>query len=282
MHTLRTEGDAHWDGMHIGMDVCGRREGTEMGARRDGQSYRKPVREGVWWLWGRTSFTGLHGGNDIINTDHDHFITSEMSTRMQCRIQNDVTVGGDWPEPTYQSNSHNQILPDRKYYYTADYNRRKVLERGSGVVNDQSEECKGFSVTLLLSSVRNAENKDCRLINFHDNSDLGKNDTKQPEDKEALATVQNALTTASMHYGLGVCAQITGVQYWHALMNYSQLSKGSLNLVNGCVYGRAGYLGRLWKILQWTIMCAKLATEMPVNHTYCQLRRAFGMQKIKV
>ncbi len=31
-------------------------------------------------------------------------------------------------------------------------------------MNDQLEECKGFSVTLPLSSVRDAENQDCRSI----------------------------------------------------------------------------------------------------------------------
>ncbi len=70
-------------------------------------------------------------------------------TRTQCRVRNDVTVGGDWPESTYQPNRHDQILLDRKYY-NADHNRRKVLERGPGVVNDQLGECKGFSVTLPL------------------------------------------------------------------------------------------------------------------------------------
>ncbi|KAK0217705.1 hypothetical protein EDD85DRAFT_961838 [Armillaria nabsnona] len=97
-----------------------------------------------------------------------------MQTRTQYRVRNDVTVGGDWPEPTYQPNSHDQILPDRKYYDAADYNRRKVLERGPGVVNDQLEECKGFSVTLLLSSVRDAENKDCCSISerYHPACDL--------------------------------------------------------------------------------------------------------------
>ena len=137
---------------------------------------------------------GLRGGNDVTNTNHDRFITSEMSvpvlpntsssysqsqpplplpssdcyrstqTRTQCRVRNDVTVGGDWPEPTYQPNSHDQILPDRKYYDAADYNRRKVLERGPGVVNYQLEECKGSSVTLPPSSVRDAENQHCRSI----------------------------------------------------------------------------------------------------------------------
>lgn len=94
------------------------------------------------------------------NTDPDRFIMSDMSvpvlpdtsssyslsrpplqppillpwpdcyhstqTRTQCRVRNDVTIGGDWPKPTYQLNSHDQILLDRKYYNA----RRKVLERG--------------------------------------------------------------------------------------------------------------------------------------------------------
>ncbi|PBL00187.1 hypothetical protein ARMGADRAFT_1072565 [Armillaria gallica] len=52
---------------------------AEGGAR--GMVRAKPVREGVWWLWGGTSFAGLHGGNDVTNTDPDRFITSEMSTK---------------------------------------------------------------------------------------------------------------------------------------------------------------------------------------------------------
>ncbi|KAK0224598.1 hypothetical protein EDD85DRAFT_233768 [Armillaria nabsnona] len=90
--------------------------------------------------------------------------------RTRCRVRNDVTIGGDWPEPKYRLNSHDQILLDRKYY-NADSNRREVLKRGQGppqvstaadVVNHQSDECKTL-VTLPLSE-HDAESQHCRSI----------------------------------------------------------------------------------------------------------------------
>ncbi len=139
------------------------------------------------------------------NADPDRFITSDMSVpvlpnssssssqsrpplepltplpwpdcyhptqaRTRCRVRNDVTIGGDWPEPKYRLNSHDQILLDRKYY-NADYNRREVLKRGqeppqvptdAHVVNHQSDECK-ISVTLPLSAEHDAKSQHCRSI----------------------------------------------------------------------------------------------------------------------
>lgn len=187
-------------GWYARKDRCAREEGGNGDGRsKKWPSYRKPVREVVWWLWaGTSSIAGLYGGNDVNNTDPDRFITSETSvpvlpntsssyslsrppleppislpssdcyrstqTRTQCRVRNDVTIGGDWPEPMYQLNSHDLFLLDRKHYNAADHNRRKVLERGPGVVNYQLEECKGSSVTLPPSSVHDAENQHCRSI----------------------------------------------------------------------------------------------------------------------
>ncbi len=60
---------------------CAREDGGNGdGSSKRWPSYRRPVREVVWWLWGGTSSNaGLHGGNDVTNTDPDRFITSEMS-----------------------------------------------------------------------------------------------------------------------------------------------------------------------------------------------------------
>ncbi|KAK0430879.1 hypothetical protein EV421DRAFT_1912421 [Armillaria borealis] len=91
--------------------------------------------------------------------------------RTRCRVRNDVTIGGDWPEPKYRLNSHDQILLDRKYY-KADSNRREVLKRGqehphvstdADVVNHQSDECKTL-VTLPLSAEHDAKSQHCCSI----------------------------------------------------------------------------------------------------------------------
>ncbi len=168
---------AHGDGSAREEGGNGRLEVEEM------TSCRKEVA-----LWGGTSvLAGLHGGNDVTNTDHDRFITSAQVPQAHIRSRNhrylslcrivttqrrqgrSVACRTTSPlaeiglSPRTNRNSHGQILLDRKYY-NADHNRRKVIERGPGVVNDQLAECKGFSVTLLLSSVRDAENQDCRSI----------------------------------------------------------------------------------------------------------------------
>ncbi|PBK76371.1 hypothetical protein ARMSODRAFT_1011633 [Armillaria solidipes] len=125
------------------------------------------------------------------NAGPDHFITSDMSSRpplepliplpwpdcyhpmqarTRCHARNDVTISGDWPEPKYRLNSHDQILLDRKYY-NADSSRGEVLKRGqeppqvftdADVVNHQSDECK-TSVTLPLSQ-HDAESQHSRSI----------------------------------------------------------------------------------------------------------------------
>ncbi|KAK0184636.1 hypothetical protein F5146DRAFT_232112 [Armillaria mellea] len=51
-------------------------------------------------------------------------------SRTQCRVLNDVVIGGGWPKPKYGLSSHDQVLLDGNYF-DEDSDRRELLKTGN-------------------------------------------------------------------------------------------------------------------------------------------------------
>ncbi|KAK0500910.1 hypothetical protein EDD18DRAFT_1146530 [Armillaria luteobubalina] len=133
--------------------------------------------------------------------------------RTRCRVRNDVTIDGEWPEPKYRFHSHDQILLDRKYY-NADSNRREVLKRGqeppqvstdADVTDHQSDECK-TPVTLPPSEHETSQH--CRSIS----------ECSHPCEAES-ERFDNACEVESQH---SRSAGDAGTEYSHSISQASQ------------------------------------------------------------
>ncbi len=58
-------------------------------------------------------------------------------SRTQCRVFNDVVIGGAWPEPKYGLSSHDQVLLDGDYF-DEDSDRREFLKTDKKPLSDSS------------------------------------------------------------------------------------------------------------------------------------------------
>ncbi|SJL13460.1 uncharacterized protein ARMOST_16904 [Armillaria ostoyae] len=94
-------------------------------------------------------------------------------SRTQCRVRNDVIIGGAWPQPKYGLSNEDQVLLNGDYF-DEDSDRRELLKTeqkplandssiGDNVAADVSDGRETPPVTLALE--RDTESQYCQSIN---------------------------------------------------------------------------------------------------------------------